>query len=88
MLKNDLKEWQDIDTAAFCLACAIGLMKEGDFQVKAKHVFWSNNPIGDMLYEMLKHLVKVGILEENPDPEEMAYRWNPNFKGSWENEHR
>jgi hypothetical protein len=82
VLKEDLKDWQDIDAAGFILACDIGLMKKGDFQVKAKHVFWSNNAIGNVLYDILDKLVEIGVLEN--DTEELRYRWNPLFKGDWE----
>ena len=83
-LKESLVEWTDIDWAGFQLAICLGLMPPDDnlFRTKAKHVFWTNNPVGDALYQMMRELAGVGILEY--DEEEMRYRWNPVFKGSWE----
>ena len=81
-LEEKLKDWTDTDVAAFHLAVCMGLMPD-DFELfsgNAKHVFWSNNDVGNKLFEFLFSLVKLGILEENDD----GFRWNPNFKGSWE----
>jgi hypothetical protein len=81
--KQDLQDWTDVDWAAFKLACHLGLMEDGDFQVKAKHVFYSNNDrIGEALGVILEELYHAGVLEQHL--EEPQYRWNPNFKGSWE----
>jgi hypothetical protein len=55
---------------------------EVNFALEAKHVFWSNNEVGNALYQMLDHLVKIGALEY--DEEQQLYRWNPSFRGSWE----
>jgi len=82
MLKNDLREWEDVDIAAFYLACNLGLMKKGDFPVKAKFVFHSANKIGDALYKMLHDLEGLGILERHPT--EHQFRWNFQFEGPWE----
>jgi hypothetical protein len=80
-----LREWLDWDSAAYWLAIALGLMKDepGRFQGPAKHVFWSNNPVGNMLYAMLDQMVAVGMLEKRDEPD-FQYRWNPTFRGSWE----
>jgi hypothetical protein len=50
---------------------------------RAKHVFWSDHPIGNALYRMLDELVGVGVLEKRDEPD-TQYRWNPTFQGSWE----
>jgi hypothetical protein len=83
-LKENLAEWTDLDWAAFQLAACLGLMLPDPnlFRTKAKHVFWTNNPVGEALYRMLCELAEVGILEH--DEEEMRYSWNKEFKGSWE----
>ena len=84
-LKEALTDWTDWDGAAFELACALGLIKNEPFmfQTHAKHVFWSNNPLGNALHEALQKLVGLGILEEREEPDNQ-FRWNPHFKGSWE----
>ena len=87
-LKQALTEWTDWDGATFCLARCLGLMgPEVDFPVRAKHVFWSNNPVGNMLHEVLKHLIGQGILEVHPE-DDTIIRWNSAFVGSWEREWR
>jgi hypothetical protein len=81
-LKQRLSDWTDIDWAGYQLAVCLGLMEESspfDFG-KAKHVFWSNHPIGDLLFQMLDQLTAQGILEENDEPD-FQYRWNAGFKG-------
>ena len=81
-LKESLAEWQDFDTAQHALAICVGLMSPNmDFH-RAKHVFWSANPIGEALHYILQELIKVGVLEH--DDEEGKYRWNQAFKGTWE----
>jgi hypothetical protein len=84
-LRETLADWTDVDIAEYELARAFGLMGEGvSFSTDAKHVFWSRNPIGTMLYDMLAKLAEVGVLEYRAEPDGQ-YRWNPNFRGSWEN---
>ncbi len=83
-LKQYLTDWVEWDVAAFHLASVLGLMgSEIQFHAEAKHVFWSANPTGTMLNDMLKQLVAMGILEYRDEPED-EYRWNPNFRGTWE----
>lgn len=81
-LKEKLKDWTDTDVAAFHLAVCMGLMPDTHetFSCHAKHVFWSNDDVGNALYTLLFLFVDAGILEENDD----GFRWNPKFKGSWE----
>jgi len=81
-LKEKLKDWTDTDVAAFHLAVCMGLMPDDPklFSGNAKHVFWSNDNVGNALYTLLFSLRDLGILEENDD----GFRWNPEFKGSWE----
>lgn len=84
-LAERLHDWVDWDGAAYWLAVSLGLMRDepGLFQGRAKHVFWSNNPVGDMLYAMLDQMVDMGILEKRDEPD-FQYRWNPSFRGIWE----
>jgi hypothetical protein len=83
-LKTSLTDWQDWDFAAYDLALCLGLMSpETSFTTKAKHVFWSVHPIGSFLYDMLDKMVELGILEMRDEPD-LQYRWNKNFKGTWE----
>ena len=83
-LRDKLTEWTDWDGAAFLLAQNIGLIPpDVRFNLKAKHVFWSDNPIGNALHNMLRELVAAGVLENRNEPDGQ-YRWNTAFVGSWE----
>ena len=86
-LKIKLKEWTDCDYAMHALAQSMGVMDEtvpliGD----AKHVFWSDNPVGNMLGKTLDELVEIGFLEkrDESDGDGLQYRYNSAFIGSWE----
>jgi uncharacterized protein YaiE (UPF0345 family) len=46
-------------------------------------VFWSRHPIGDLLFNTLDALVDAGVLMKRDEPD-FQYRWNPDFKGTWE----
>jgi hypothetical protein len=85
-LKELLADWTDFDVAQYYLACCLGLMVHDDsfefLRVKAKHVFWSQHEIGNMLYNMLSMMAQVGILEFNEEDDK--YRWNKSIRGSWE----
>jgi hypothetical protein len=83
-LREQLIDWTDWDGAAFCLAKSMGLMSpKVRFSTDAKHLFWSANPVGHALHNMLGELVVAGVLENRDEPDDQ-YRWNPAFVGSWE----
>ena len=83
-LKGKLTEWVDWDLAAYYLAQSLGMMDETvSFATDAKHVFWTDNPIGNMLHKILNELASSQILERRDEPD-IQYRWNPTFKSSWE----
>jgi hypothetical protein len=84
-LPEQFRDWIDWDAAAYRLALALGLMQDepGLASGRAKHVFWSNNPVGNMLYAMLDQMEAVGVLEKRDTPD-IQYRWNPSFRGSWQ----
>lgn len=78
-LKELLVEWTDFDYAAFQVGVVFGLWPpEGEdqasFRLKNKHVFWTNNPLGNALHQILNSLVKCGILERRDEPD-LQYRW-------------
>ena len=68
-IPEELKNWTDIDWAAYKVGQSIGLFPDPaeplDFQVKYKHVFWSRNRLGDALYNLIQELVLERILERN-----------------------
>lgn len=79
-LKERLADWTDVDLAAFQLARSLGLIAEdANFASGVKHIFWSNNPTGNMLYKILPELVAIGALEKRDEPDDQ-YRWNPAYQ--------
>ena len=81
-LKHHLADWTDCDRAEYELAVCLGLMTpDTPFATRAKHVFWSDNQVGNALHAILNQLVEIGVLQMNDD---LQYRWNSTFKGSWE----
>jgi hypothetical protein len=84
-LPERLHDWLDWDSAAYWLAVCLGLMEDEPelFETRAKHVFWSNDPVGNMLYAILDQMVAVGLLETRDEPDKQ-FRWNAAFRVSWE----
>jgi len=83
-----MSEWHDWDGAEYELGIALGLFdpEKHPFATKAKHVFWTNNPVGNALHSCLESLVEAGILEGKKDGGDayMKFRWNQDFVGTWE----
>ena len=85
-LRHTLKEWEDLDIAAYKLGCAVGIFPPEDgsyfgFQ-SLKGLYWGANRFGESISGILDVLVKCDVLQY--DEERMKIRWNPNFKGDWE----
>lgn len=75
-LKHHLQDWVDTDVAQFHLARCLGVLgPETPDMAAAKWVFWSNNPIGNLLYRILRDLAATGFVEL--DEEELKVRWRP-----------
>jgi len=72
-LSADLADWTDWDVAQFALGRALGLFAGRPF-LKVKSVFWTDNPLGNALYDMLQALVRAGILEHRDAPDDQ-FRW-------------
>lgn len=87
-LKEKLKDWTDLDVAAYHLAINLGIMSpDVEFATDAKHVFWTKHIIGDKLYDFLFKLIDLHILEFRTNDKRIdneKVRWNAEFKGSWE----
>jgi hypothetical protein len=73
-LAMDLAEWTDSDVAAYLLGRSLGLFQNQNFQTDTKHVFWTNNPLGNGLHDALLALVRAGVLERRDEPDEQ-FRW-------------
>ncbi|WP_262282227.1 hypothetical protein [Micromonospora sp. MA102] len=72
-LGDDLAEWTDVDCAQYELGRSLGLFSGRSF-MQVKWVFWSNNPLGQALWDMLQALVKAGVLEYRDEPDHQ-FRW-------------
>ena len=73
-LKNVLKDWHDIDGAQYELARLLGVIdQEKSFQ-ETKHIWWTNDVIGNMMFNLLEALVGAGVLESRTEPDHQ-YRW-------------
>ena len=46
---------------------------------EAKWVYWSDNPLGNMLYGTLERLLELGALEKREEPD-LQYRWCPAYR--------
>ncbi|MEO1291087.1 MAG: hypothetical protein AAFV93_25410 [Chloroflexota bacterium] len=84
-LKNELSDWTDIEVAEYCLARCIGLLIDTNlsFQVTYKAIFFTNNPVSNMLTKILDELVELGCLEKRDEPD-WQYRWNPKVDDAWQ----
>jgi hypothetical protein len=78
-LKTNLATWTDSDNASYYLALCLGIIAPDTEYLKLRHIFWTDNDLGNQLYHMLTDLVAVGVLERDAD--EDRFRWNPSFKG-------
>jgi hypothetical protein len=72
-LAEDLLEWTDVDVASYELGRAVGLFQDRTF-LEVKGVFWSNNPLGRVLYDILGALATAGVLEYREQPDDQ-FRW-------------
>ena len=69
-----LADWTDFDVSAHMLAKCLGIMPSGLEMNEAKWVYWSDNPLGNMLYGTLERLLELGALEKREEPD-LQYRW-------------
>lgn len=84
-LKERLQDWTDIDFAGYHVTVVLGLIdpEQAPFSTRAKHVFWSVHPVGDLAVKLLDEMTALGILEKRDEPD-FQYRWNKTYKGTWE----
>ena len=83
MLKELLQDWTDFDRAQHALAVCLGLMPDDWEWVlqNAKWVFWSSNPTGEILGDLLNDLVDLGVVEKDEDG---RFRYSRRFVAPWE----
>lgn len=56
-LPKELAGWTDSDGAAYDVGRALGIFAEHEGFTSLKWVFWSDNPVGRALHEILLQLV-------------------------------
>jgi hypothetical protein len=87
-LKELLADWMDFDGASHAVGECLGFWSEmgaphdQDHWRGTKHIFWSRNPLGEALSGFLLGLVEETMLEISEDG--LKFRWNPNYKGDWD----
>ena len=71
-LRDALHDWRDFDGAEYHLARCLGIIDTTtDFQ-DVKHLFWTDNSVGNLLYSILENLTRAGMVETNDDQQ---FRW-------------
>ena len=57
-LKERLQDWTDIDFAGYHVTVVLGLIdpEQAPFSTRAKHVFWSVHPVGDLAVKLLDEM--------------------------------
>jgi hypothetical protein len=78
-LRVALGDWTDFDISAHVLAQCLGIMPTGTGMNEAKWVYWSDNPLGNMLYGTLERLLDLGALEKREEPD-LQYRWRSAYR--------
>jgi hypothetical protein len=77
-LSERLLDWTDWDYAEWHLGVVLGLWEDGPGGYRAnKHIFWTDNVIGNRLHRLLLELSHDGVLEmrdEDTDPD-LQFRW-------------
>lgn len=84
-LKCSLPDWTDWDVAGYFAGVALGLIDPecSPFPTDAKHVFWTDHPIGNLLHDLLEQLSSLGVLKRREEPD-VQYRWSRAYRGTWE----
>jgi hypothetical protein len=74
MLADALKDWTDWDVAALQGGKALSVFPKTSTMADYKHVFWTDNPLGNQLHQVLLALASARVLERKDDPDEQ-FRW-------------
>jgi hypothetical protein len=78
-LRVALADWTEFDATAHMLAQCLGIMPSQLEMKDAKWVYWSENPLGTMLFSTLERLVELGVLEKREEPD-LQYRWCSTYR--------
>lgn len=78
-IKEYLKDWQDYDVAQFYLGCVLGLFNNDNDTFRAiKHIFWTDNELGNFLFIMLEDMSNKKMLLIDRD--KMMFKWNKDYR--------
>jgi len=84
-LRQSLKEWTEIDVAAFHTGVALGVIPPLSDEKEIynfggkKWMFWTKNPLGNLLFDLVESLVDLNILERH-ESDNQLFRWNASFE--------
>jgi len=74
---ESLSEWVDADVASFYLAQQLSILGPQETFIGNKGLFWARNATSAFLFETLRGLVKIGLLEFREEPD---YQFRKNVK--------
>lgn len=77
-LRDTLSDWADFVVAPDELAICLGIASLDDPFAGRKLLYWTSNPLGELLSIFLDELEKVGAVQYRVKPL-TQYRWNPDF---------
>lgn len=55
---------------------SLGIFGESETFTRVKGVFWTDNPLGNALHEVLLQLTAAGVLERREEPDDEQFRWS------------
>ncbi|WP_327714807.1 hypothetical protein OG381_04625 [Streptomyces sp. NBC_00490] len=73
-LSEGMAGWTDWDGAAFTVGRSLGVFGRSETFIQVKWVFWTDDPVGNALHEVLLQLVAAGVPERREEPDEQ-FRW-------------
>jgi hypothetical protein len=82
-IRDELKDWTEIESVIDIFAYAYGLLEPGAYFPKA--FYWASGSVTDLISNSIFALVREGILEQRDGPRDTELRWNPQYSLDWEN---
>jgi hypothetical protein len=73
ILRDVLADWTEFDMAGFQLGKILGVFPEDWRFGRVKGMFWTADPLGEMLVDVLDRMAETGVLLKNED---LQFRWN------------
>lgn len=74
-LKHNFTKWIDIDEAQYFLAKNLGIIESDTSFIETKHIYWSDNEVGNKLVRILDFFVEQGLMRKRDEPD-LQYIWN------------